>query len=475
MQLSPKRDVNFNILDDEKFRRIHEASLTILEDVGLKIEGKKVLELLYDSGATKTQNGLTRIPASLVEKALERVPKEFTLYSRDGKPYARVKKDSIYFGTHADQLEIIDPDTGKARKFLRKDTELMARIADYLPNIDFVLSVGLHADVPTSIQSQIAFIETLKHFSKPINFSTNDVQGLKDIIEIAAMVAGGRKELREKPFLFCYCEPIPPLTHPEPSTEKLRISAEAGIPVIYMPYCMMGGTAPMSFAGALVQCNADVLAGLVISQLVNEGTPYIYGAMPSIFDMRTTIGSYGAPEFALLVAASSEIAYRYGLPFYGTAGTTDAKFIDEQAVAEVTMFCFAALLSKANLVHDVGVMDHCNNVSPEMVVLADEIIEMLKHFVQGVRVTDEDLALDVIKEVGPGGHFLTTEHTARNFKTVWYPQLFSRKMKNEEFSEVRDKIQGKIRYIMENHQVPPLDPLLLKELDRWDALLKQEK
>lgn len=472
MKLSPGRDVNFSILDDEKFARIHEASITLMEEVGLKIQGKRILELLYDSGAGKTPDGLTRIPASLVEKALETVPKEFTLYSRDGEPYAKVNRESIYFGTHADQLEIIDPDGGETRKFLRKDTELMTGIADYLPNIDFILSVGLDADVPTGIQSQITFIETVKHFRKPINFSSNDVQGLKDIIEIAALVAGGRKELQERPFVFYYCEPIPPLTHPEPSTEKLRISAEAGIPVVYMPYCMMGGTAPMAFAGALAQCNADVLAGLVISQLVNEGTPYIYGAMPSIFDMRTTIGSYGAPEFALLVAASSEMAYRYGLPFYGTAGTTDAKFIDEQSVAEVTMFCFAALLSRANLVHDVGVMDHCNNVSPEMVVLADEIIEMLKHFVQGVRVTGEDLALDVIKEVGPGGHFLTTEHTARNFKTVWYPQLFSRKMKNEDVSEVRGRIRSKIHYIMENHRVPPLNPALLKEFDRWYALLK---
>lgn len=471
VKVSPKRDISFRILDDEKFRRIHEASITLMEEVGLKIQGEKVLNLLYDNGAERGEDGLTRIPSCLVDQALSTVPKDFLLYSRDGEPYARIDKESIYFGTHADQLEIIDPEDGKVRQFVRKDTELMARLSDYLPNIDFVLSVGLDADVPTSIQSQISFIETVKHFRKPINFSSNDVQGLQDIIEIAALVSGGREKLREKPFLFYYCEPIPPLTHPEPSTEKLRISAGAGIPVVYMPYCMMGGTAPMAFAGALAQCNADVLAGLVISQLVNEGTPYIYGAMPSIFDMRTTIGSYGAPEFALLVAASSEMAYRYGLPFYGTAGTTDAKFIDEQSVAEVTMFCLASLLSRANLVHDVGVMDHCNNVSPEMVVLADEIIEMLKHFVQGVRVTGDDLALDVIRDVGPGGHFLTTEHTARNFKTVWYPQLFSRKMKNEDFSEVSGRIRDRIRYVMENHQVPPLDPVLLKEFDKWYSLL----
>lgn len=463
--------IDFNVLGKEKCKQIHEASLTIMDEIGLKIQGDQVLNLLFDHGAKIVDDGLTRIPVSLVEKALETVPKEFTLYSRDGEPYVRVNKDNTIFGTHSDQLEILDPFSGNARKFLRKDTKFMSKLADYLQNIDFVLSVGLSSDVSTIIQTQVTFIETVKNFRKPINFSSNDVQGLKDVLEIAALVAGGKKNLQKKPFVFYYCEPIPPLSHPEPSTEKLRISADNGIPVVYMPYCMLGGTAPITFAGALAQCNADVLTGLVISQLIREGTPYIYGAMPSIMDMRTTVGSYGAPEFALLVSASSELAHMYGLPFYGTAGTSDAKFIDEQSIAEVTMFCFAALLSRSNIVHDVGVLDHCINVSPEMVVLADEIIEMLKHFVQGVKVDNEELALDVIKDVGQGGHFLATEHTARKFKSIWYPQLFSRKMRHEDSSEVRGKIHTKIHSVIDHHQVPSLDPEILKELDKWEKLL----
>jgi len=460
------KNVEFKILEDDQFALIHQASLTIMEEVGLKIQGERTLSLLSDHGARVERDGLTRIPAELVEQSLAKVPGEFMLYDRDGAPALKVNSDSIYFGTHADQLEIIDPFSGVARQFLRKDTELMARLSDYLPNIDFLLAVGLDADVPAGIQSQVTFLQTVKHCRKPINFSSNDVQGLIDIIDIASQIAGGRKILQERPFVFYYCEPIPPLTHPESSTEKLRISAENRIPVVYMPYCMMGGTAPMSFAGALAQCNADVLTGLVISQLASPGAPFIYGAMPSIFDMRTTIGSYGAPEFALLVAASSEIAHRYGLPFYGTAGTTDAKFIDEQAVAEVTMSCFASLLSGQNLVHDVGVMDHCINVSPEMVVLADEIIEMLKRFMQGVRVDEQELALDVIREVGPGGQFLTSGHTANNFKAIWYPRFFSRNMKNTATSEVRGRIREKIRYVMENHQVRPLDAVMVQELEQ---------
>ncbi len=153
----------------------------------------------------------------------------------------------------------------------------------------------MSSDVPPEIQSQIAFIDAVKYCNKVVNFSTNDLQGLIAIIEIASTVAGGAELLGEKPYLFFYCEPIPPLTHPEASVEKLRIAAEAKIPVVYMPFCMMGGTAVMSPSGALAQCNAEVLAGLIITQAINEGAPFIYGAMPSIFDMKTTIGSYAAP------------------------------------------------------------------------------------------------------------------------------------------------------------------------------------
>ena len=327
----------------------------------------------------------------------------------------------------------------------------------------------MSSNVRPEVQSQITFLETVKNFTKTINFSTNDIESLKDIIEIASVVAGGLDKLQEKPFIFNYCEPIPPLGHPNESTEKLYISAENRIPVVYMPYVMMGGTSPMSFAGTLAQCNADMLTGLVITQLVSEGAPFIYGAMPSVFDMRTTIGSYGAPEFHLLVAASSDLAAYYGIPFYGTAGCTDAKVLDEQAVAETTMEIFSTMLSKANIVHDMGVMDHCNSVSPELVVLADEIIEGLKHYTKGVQVNEEELALDVIQEVGPGGHYLTNVHTLRNFRKVWYPSLYSRDMQNSDESQVKGKIKAKIKNIMANHQVPQLDETILIELEKWYA------
>jgi trimethylamine--corrinoid protein Co-methyltransferase len=469
-----KRNVSMTVLEKEKIEKIHEVSLQLMEITGMKIQGERVLKILHENGCQTSAEGLTSIPASLVEKALRLVPKELVLYTRDGEPHMTINSDGqVYFGTHADQLELLDPFTGSARKFLKADTELMCKIADALPNIHFILSVGMSDDIHPKIQSQVTFLETVKHFSKTINFSTNDIEALSDIIEIASEVAGGLKNLQQKPFILNYCEPIPPCTHPFESTEKLYLSALNRIPVVYMPYSMMGGTSVLSFAGTLAQCHAEVLTGLVVSQLVSEGAPFIYGAMPSVFDMKTTIGSYGAPEFHLLVAAASEMASYYGIPFYGTAGCSDAKTVDEQAVFEATFEVFSTLLSRANIVHDVGVMDHCNSVSPEMVILVNEMIETLKHYCGGVSTEPDDFALDVIREVGPGGHFLNHRHTLKNFRKIWYPNLFSREMQNLETSDVREKINRRLREIVENHEVPSLDEGLLQKLDDWYEKLVQ--
>lgn len=473
MGIAAKRNIDFGILNPAKIERIHDASVYLMEKVGLRVGGTRGLELFKKAGCEVTSENLVKIPRSLLDWALKTAPKTLTLYNRSGEPAMTITADNpVYFGTHADQLEFVDPTTGKVRDFLKSDTATMCKLADALPNIHFVLSVGMSKDVRPEIQTQISFIETLKHFSKTVNFSTNDIESLQEVIDIAAVVAGGHKQLQEKPFIFNYCEPIPPLTHPEESTEKLIISAENRIPVVYMPYCMMGGTAPMSFAATLAQCNAEALSGLVLHQLASEGAPFIYGAMPSVMDMKTTIGSYGAVEFHLLVAAASQLVAHYGLPFYGTAGCTDAKTLDHQAVAESTMEIFSTLLSQANLIHDVGVSDHCNSVNPKLVVLCDEIIEMLKHYTQGVDVDDDSLCLDMIEKVGPAGAYLSAPHTMKNFRSVFYPTLFSRKMNNPDASEVDGAIQARIEDIMANHRVPPLNDAVLAELDAWTAKLE---
>ena len=474
MQFMTPRNIEFAVLSEEKKQGIHEASLALMAEAGLKIEGEKTRALLFEHGAKLNNVGLITIPEELVQKALTSVPKELALYSRSGEQILHIdSSNAVGYGTHADNLYLLDPESGLPRKFKRKDIRLMCNVADALDNVHFVLCVGLASDVPEKIQSQISFLDTVRSFGKISNFSTNDVQAVEDIIEMASIVAGSLENLQRKPFVFNYCEPIPPRLHPEESTEKLRISAEKRIPVVYMPYSMMGGTAPLSLAGSIAQCNADILTGLVISQLAGEGAPYIYGSMPSIMDMGTTIGSYAAPEFHLCVAAASEMADYYGLPFYGTAACSDARVLDEQAVSEATQQLFSTMLSKANLVHDLGIMEHAKSTSPEMIVLADEIIQGLKHYTQGVEVNEEELALELINKVAPGGNYLLEDHTHANFKNIWYPKLFTREMQPEDASQVRPRIKKRIREINYKHHVPELELDVLKELEQWEKLLQK--
>jgi trimethylamine--corrinoid protein Co-methyltransferase len=235
---------------------------------------------------------------------------------------------------------------------------------------------------------------------------------------------------------------------------------------------MMGGTSPITIAGALTQNNAEILAGIVITQAVQEGAPLIYGSMPTVFDMQTTIGSYGAPEFHKSVAAASEMANYYGLPFYGTAGCSDAKTVDPQSVAEVQMELFSSILSKANIVHDIGVLDHCNSVAPAMVVLANEMINQLSSYSNGVDVDDETLAMDVIKKVGHGGHYLNEMHTLSNFRRVWYPEIFKRRMVNPDTSDVMEMVQQKISTILDSHEVASLDLGILDQLKEYEIKYK---
>lgn len=447
--------VEMKVLTKEKLKLIHNASLSILEEVGVKVEDRETIELLDGIGAYVEKGNIVRIPSYLVDRAVLTAPKKVILYDRQGQVSMVAEDRNIYFGCSADCLQYHDPYSGEILNLTSEHAAIMARIADYLPNISFILSLGMLADYDARLGSRMAFLTAVVNTSKTINFATNDAESCIDIIELAAAIAGGSEELKRKPFIFQYSEPIPPLTHNKDSSQKLLICAEAGIPIVYMPYCMMGGTAPITLAGALAQANAEILSGLVIHQAKKAGAPFIVGSMPTTMDMRTTIGTYGTPEFHLQVAAASELAHFYGLPFYGTCGTTDAKSLDHQAVMEATMNSLTSLLSWANIVHDIGIMDHCSILSPELVVLTNEILDMLKVIRHGITVDAETLALDVIKQVGPGGHYLAHEHTYKHFKDIWYSEFLDRTMRKK-VPTVNEKINLKTKEIIENHRSQPL-------------------
>lgn len=463
-----ERNIGFNILTPEIKEKINEGALEILETIGHKITGERVLAKLAEHGVVPSEDGMTRIPRSLVKWALNVCPKEIKLYSLEGKELISIDKSNrVYFGTHNDMAEIVDYKTNQARPMLLEDIKTMCKIASNCENIDFVLSVGLIQDVAPQIQSQMAFIESCKYMEKVINFSTNDIDALQEIIDIAAKLKGSHEALEKEPFIFNYCEPIPPLTHPIESTEKLYVAASNNIPTVYMPYCMMGGTAPQDRPTTLAQNFSEILCGLVISQVVREGAPYIAGSMPSIIDMKSTIASYACPEFHMMVAASSEMADYYNLPFYGTCGTTDVKTFDQQASAEMSYEILSTMLSKANIIHDMGLHDHCNSICPAAVVWANDRINGIKSYVKGVQ---GDVQLDLIKEVGAGGQHLTTDYTLDNFQDeVWYPEIETRRRICTDSSELYGRIVARIDEILEQNPGSRLSEEQLAFLDKKAA------
>jgi trimethylamine--corrinoid protein Co-methyltransferase len=306
-------------------------------------------------------------------------------------------------------------------------------------------------------------------------FIGKDTNSLRDIHEMALLVAGDADRFAKAPNIIHYSEPISPLLHGDEPLAKLLFCVEKGIPVVYCPAPMAGGTSPATFAGTVVQASAESLSGLVIAQLARPGAPFIYGALATIMDMQTTTFSYGACEMSLMVAGLTQMAHHYHLPFMGTAGCSDAKLPDQQAATEITFSCLSSALMGSNLIHDAGFLDHSNLLSPAAMLLENEILYMVKQYLRGLPVSDETLALNVIDAVGPGGAFLTEEHTLRHFREAWYSQLFDRTMLEQWIERGSRDFNERLRDLTLKAMAEPPEPLpddMRKEMDRMSRRWK---
>jgi trimethylamine--corrinoid protein Co-methyltransferase len=337
--------------------------------------------------------------------------------------------------------------------------------------MDFLEMAGHAADSPPQVADRIVFKQVLTHTEKLIGVGSagTGVQSLHDILDMAALVAGGREALCARPFIWYYAEPISPLLHVSEAVRKLLICAEWGIPLVYIPMPQLGSSAPVTLAGALAQGNAETLSGLVIHQLKSKGAPFIYGAIPGAMDMKTTVVGYGSPEMSLLSAAFSDMAHHYGLPMFGTGGCGDGKGLDLQIASEAVLSLVMGALSGANLIHDIGLLDQSLVVSPELAVLVNEVIGMVKRIVGGISVDESSLALKLIDQVGPGGEYVSQDHTLRHFREVWYPTLFDRTRSGAAIGakqeSISDQLRRKTMDVLAQHRSPPLSPEIMAELD----------
>lgn len=461
----------FHILSDKQLEELHLRTLEILERVGVKFECEEAIEILSDAGCNISKLDRVKIPSYLVEQALRISPKTITIYTRDGEPaFVLDGMSGSHFGASPDPRMIQDLYTGELRQCYVEDIANISRLIDALPNIEFAFSGASNLTLPRDvddISDRIGPFQFILNSSKPLVFEPNNASSLAELIDLCSTVVGGEEQLRKKTFVCNSCEPVTPLVQGKSATEESLLCAQKGIPNIVYSMPMAGATTPAAFASCLAIANAEILSQLTVIQLKYPGAPFIYGASPSIMDMKTTIYSYGAPERVLMVGAITELAHYYRLPMYGTGGCTDAALMGIQATAESMYQIVISILTGADLVHNVGTIYHAGTRSLELIVLVNELIEMVKVLMKGIKIDNETLPIKLIEEQGPGSNYLSTSHTLRYFREFWVPTLFDRSaVKKEDAKDCEELLKERTVELLRTHKPRQLPEDLVKELKK---------
>jgi len=470
----PTFQPRLKVLNQEQALAIHTAALEILEKTGFKMEHPGALEVLAGAGGKVSNGDWVKLPAHLVDEALKSAPKRIDLYDQKGNKTMPLVDGNTFYGTGSDAIFTLDLETGQRRRTVLNDAANFARLVDGLENMSFAMSMANPEDVPIEDIYVYVFAEMVKNTNKPIVFIADSGRDIVKIYQIACQVAGGEDALQKKPFVLNYSEAISPLRFPENVMEKLVFCAQKRIPICLPSGSNAGGGAPVTLAGAMALGIAENLVGLVVHQLAGKGSPFLFGPNVSVLDMKSTVVSYGAPEWSLSQAALADMRDEiYGLPIWAFAGASDAKVMDAQAGAEAMFSIINAMLSRSNLIHDVGFLEYGSTSSLEMVTMADELVAMSQFFAGGIPVNDETLALEVIERVdsgGPGSMFLMDDHTFEHFMQAQFlPKLLDRSRYDswEEAGamDLYKRCNAEAKRIISEHEFAPKPDRVLKEID----------
>src|SRR5512136_132588 len=463
--------IKLEILTDEDVRRIHTATLDVIETVGVRFPSRKALDILQAHGATVDRNtSIAKIPGHVVEEALKQAPPVYTLAARDPSLDLPLDGQHSYLGTDGCGVEVLDVITGQRRRSTLQDVAEIARAADYLDEIAFHWTAVSAQDKPKETRSLHELLAIWNNSTKHVQTeSIVTEREARASVEMAALIAGGRDELRRRPVLSNMQCTFPPLGQDGGSLEAALVSAEAGIPVGFMTMTSCVSTAPATLAGNLVVGNAEVIGALALIELAYPGAPVYYAAAQTTMDLRSGGYTGGGPEDFLFGAATNVLSDFYNVPLSMGAFATGAKEPGWQAAVENSLSAFMAVSTVSDMLLGVGLLHGSRIWSHEMLLMDSEIWSILCAMARGIEVNDETLALDAIRAVGPGGNFLAQKHTKRHMRELWAPTLFDRRPYNEweqKRDGAREWAREKAQWILKNHQPAPLDPKLYAELAR---------
>jgi len=411
------------VLNAEQIHRVHEASLRILSSVGVRVDSERARQVFVRAIGHTAGDDRVRIPRELVEWALQVAPQSVDVYDRLGNlafrlgPPGELDGDvQTRFGIGVTALYYQDPETDQVTPFTRKHMEMMVRLGDALSSYDTVSNAGIIQDVAPELSDLYAALEMAANTVKPLVLLVSDEERFSDVLDLLAHLHG---DLATRPFVIPYFNPITPLVMNAGTADKMRVAIERGLPFMYSNYGMVGATTPITPAGTFALLNAELLAGLTLSQLYREGAPVILGSLPAFFDMKG-MGSFYDPHSYLINLACAEMMAHYGLPHCGTSGSGMGWGADLIAGGHQWLNHLTSCLGKVGLAPFVGDNLDSKAFSPAIVVYADEIIAQACRLARGFALDDASLALDEIDQVGPGGGFLTSDLTLQRFRGAYY-------------------------------------------------------
>ena len=465
-----KRYLKF--LSEEEMQKIHNASLAVLEQTGMRIDHRKARELLQDAGAqVDHENKVVKFPNELIEKYLESCPKELFYGGRypDDDLVVKAGSEELYGrctvgGTHYEDLR-----TGAYRRATGEDIKEVSVVIDALPNI--ISCGGIFAeDFPVHTAdihcAQLMFENQRKH----VVVQAFTQKQLKYVIEMSLAIRGDRERLRQRPLFTCVGAIISPLFLSEEDVDMLLLAGEYGVPMALCTQANAGATGPITLAGNLVVGNAELLGNIALSQLAHPGHQVVYVFIPGVTDMTTGTAIFGGPENTIMTACLNQMGeVFYGIPTAQGAGEVDG-VIFEQTQFQRAYKILTAALSGGSFITNLGSIDAAVGHSPVQLVIDDEIIEMTRIICTGIEINDDTLGLDAIHRVGPQGHFLADEHTLRHLRSsvLFKPQIFDRDPYEIWLSKGaknwEQKAREKALTILKEHKVPPLDENVVKEL-----------
>ncbi len=426
---------SFKPLTEEAIHEVHQTAMRIIEEVGFQVNSDTALGLFREAGASVDQERrLVRLPQKKAMELIEVAPSEVRLCGQDEKDDILLGGNRVYTGTGGTALYVYHQDTGEKQLATLDDLKRIARLVDGLDNIHLFLLPTYPSELPIEQVDVNRFFAALDNTTKHVMGGVYTFDGVKQVTRMAEIIAGSGERLRQRPIISMIACSISPLKMDGGYGDFIVAIAESGIPVVCPAEPLCGATSPVTLAGNLVIQTVDSLMGVMLTQIVNPGTPVILGSVSSSTDLRDLKYLAGSVEMGLINAAGAQMAQFYKLPFYATGGMTDSKVLDAQSGYESAITNLLCALAGANFIHDAaGLMEFALTVCYEKYVIDNEILGMVMRAVEGIKVNDDTLAFDLIKEVGPGGNFVTAKHTRRFMRSEHYEPSLSNRDSREDW------------------------------------------